>query len=262
MCVRGLSFQAYDSDIRSFFEPCGEILEVKLLTRDDGKSKGTAFVKFSRKSSFNKALELNGSEHLGRTLTIEESQGKKNFNNGGNFGGQNRGNFGGQNARQGGNKNYPQPGSATIETPTLFIGGLSYNSTAESIKDFFSQVGDVSSARVVTDKETGKVKISLFSPADSDILSSTMLTLLRRLIKNWMVLISMAEIFVWTVLPRETDLKVDLEEVRVASEDKVALEVEELLETPETQLLCWARMTRTPKRDPSVPSQARKFNSD
>lgn len=181
VCVRGLSFQAYDSDIRSLFESCGNVLEVKLLTRDDGKSKGTAFVKFNKKSAFNKALELNGSEHLGRNITVEESQGKKPFNNnGGSFGGNNR--QGGQ--QNGGNKNYPAPGSANIETPTLFIGGLSYNSTADSIRDFFSQIGEVSSARVVTDKETGKVHSSLFSLVVSDMSSSMMSTLLRRLTNN------------------------------------------------------------------------------
>lgn len=114
------------------------------MTRDDGKSKGTAFVKFSKKSSFNKAIELNGSEHLGRSLTIEESQ-KKNFNNGGS---NQRGGF---NSRPAFGGDAPQ-GNAVIETPTLFIGGLSYNSTADSISSFFSQIGAVSSARVVTDK--------------------------------------------------------------------------------------------------------------
>lgn len=44
-----------------------------------------------------------------------------------------------------------------IESPTLFIGGLSYNSTADSIKEFFASVGPVNSARVVTDRETQKV---------------------------------------------------------------------------------------------------------
>jgi hypothetical protein len=39
----------------------------------------------------------------------------------------------------------------------------------------------VSSARVVTDKETGKVHSSLFSLEASDTLSSMMSTLLRRL---------------------------------------------------------------------------------
>jgi nucleolin len=157
-----------------------------LLTRDDGKSKGLAFVKFSKKSSFNKALELNGSEHLGRNITVEESQGKKPFNNnGGSFGG--KGNFGNnrqQGGQQSGGKNYPEPGSANIETPTLFIGGLSYNSTADSIRDFFSSIGEVSSARVVTDKETGKVHFSLFSLVVSDTLNSMMLILPRRPTSN------------------------------------------------------------------------------
>lgn len=112
------------------------------MTRDDGKSKGTAFVKFSKKSSFNKALELSGSDHMGRSLTIEESQGKKPFN------GAERGG----NSKPFGSNQYPQSSNVVIETPTLFIGGISYNSTAESIKDFFSTAGPVASARVVTDR--------------------------------------------------------------------------------------------------------------
>ena len=39
-----------------------------------------------------------------------------------------------------------------IQTPTLFIGGLSYTSTSESISEYFSSVGEVVSARVITDK--------------------------------------------------------------------------------------------------------------
>jgi len=83
---------------------------------------------------------------MGRSITIEESQGKKNNN----FGGQ-QGGFGGG-FNKAANNNYPAPGNATIETPTLFIGGLSYNSTVDSIRDYFSSAGEVSSARIVTDK--------------------------------------------------------------------------------------------------------------
>jgi RNA recognition motif-containing protein len=143
--VKGLSFQAYESDIQELFNTFGNVLTVRLLTREDGKSRGLAFVKFSKKSSFNKALELNGSEQFGRPITVEESLGKKNndggFNKGGDFG-----NKGGYNKFQA-----PQT-PANIETPTLFIGGLSYNSTKESIADFFSHVGPIMNARVVTDK--------------------------------------------------------------------------------------------------------------
>lgn len=166
--VAGLSFNAYDEDVRSFFDQCGNVISVNLLTRPDGKPRGLGFIKFSKKSSFNKAIALNGSEHMGRTLNIEESYGKNN-----NQGGQRDNNRNGQ----------PQ-GEANIETPTLFIGGLSYNSTRESIMEFFAGVGEVLSARIVTDKETGNVIIFLFSQEDSVMLSSMMSRLPRRLTNN------------------------------------------------------------------------------
>ena len=70
VCVRGLSFNAYDDDVREFFSQCGNVSDIKMLYRPDGKPKGTGFVKFYKKSSFNKALELNSSEHMGRMLVI------------------------------------------------------------------------------------------------------------------------------------------------------------------------------------------------
>lgn len=120
VAVQGLSFNAFDSDIRELFNDCGNILNVKLISRPDGKPKGFAFVKFSKKSSFNKALEYNGADHMGRAIRVEEARGS------------------GQKQEQRGNggKSYVNqtPGSAVIETPTLFIGGLSFQSTNESIK--------------------------------------------------------------------------------------------------------------------------------
>jgi len=139
----------------------------------DGQSKGLAFVKFSKKSSFNKAIALNGSEHMGRNLKIEEALGKRN-NEGeqGNFGQKrefnnsrdnnnrdnnrgfenNRDNNRGKFDNNKGDNRFPAPGSITIETPTLFIGGLSFNSSVDSITEFFSPIGNVTSARIVTDR--------------------------------------------------------------------------------------------------------------
>ena len=140
-----------------------------MISRPDGKPKGFAFVKFSKKSSFNKALELNGADHMGRAIRVEEA----------------RGNAQKQEQRGGNNPRVNQaPGSAVIETPTLFIGGLSFNSTNDSIKEFFSAIGEVQSARVVTDKETQKVIIFLFSQEDSVMLSSLMLTLPEKPMSN------------------------------------------------------------------------------
>lgn len=125
--------------------------------RPDGKPKGIAFVKFGKRSALNAALELTGTEHLGRSLKIEEARGRATAK-GDSMPGRGR-NFGGQDQRQ----QRPIENTAEISTPTLFIGGLSYNSSAETIKEFFAQMGEVQSARVVTDRETQKVIFNLIS---------------------------------------------------------------------------------------------------
>ena len=77
-----------------------------------------------------------------------------------------------------------QNNNSEIQTPTLFIGGLSYQSTSESITDFFSSVGEVLSARVITDKETGKVNIFLFSQEDLDMYNFVILIQLDKHLNN------------------------------------------------------------------------------
>lgn len=40
----------------------------------------------------------------------------------------------------------------------LFIGSLAYATTDDSLKAFFEQVGEVASARVITDRDSGRSK--------------------------------------------------------------------------------------------------------
>jgi RNA recognition motif-containing protein len=40
----------------------------------------------------------------------------------------------------------------------LYVGGLSYNTTEESLENLFSQAGQVESARIITDRDTGRAK--------------------------------------------------------------------------------------------------------
>lgn len=40
----------------------------------------------------------------------------------------------------------------------LFVGSLSWNTTDESLAEFFSQAGTVVSAKVIVDRETGKAR--------------------------------------------------------------------------------------------------------
>jgi RNA recognition motif-containing protein len=40
----------------------------------------------------------------------------------------------------------------------LYVGGLSYDTTENSLREYFSQAGNVESAAVITDKMTGRSK--------------------------------------------------------------------------------------------------------
>lgn len=254
--VKGLSFQAYDSDVKDFFDQCGNVTNVKLLTRDDGKSKGLAFIRFSKKSSFNKAIALDGAEHLGRNLKIEEALKKNND-------GQQRG-F--DNARPSNAGKFAPQGEANIETNTLFIGGLSFNSTVDSISEFFAQAGEVTSARIATDRETGKVFLPSFSPAASATSNSRTLRPPRRPTPASTEDTSTADRSDWTALPSETSPPADRaasEAEEDSAEEEVSAEAAgaasaDLPATPETQLLSSPRTTRTQRRELLAPSLARR----
>jgi RNA recognition motif-containing protein len=40
----------------------------------------------------------------------------------------------------------------------LYVGGLSYSTTTEGLRDFFSQAGNIDSVNIVTDRDTGRSK--------------------------------------------------------------------------------------------------------
>ena len=50
----------------------------------------------------------------------------------------------------------------------LYIGGLPYSTTDQALQTLFSEVGSVTSARVITDRETGRSKGFGFVEMSSD----------------------------------------------------------------------------------------------
>ena len=40
----------------------------------------------------------------------------------------------------------------------IFVGGLSWNTDGNALENFFSQVGEVTDCKVITDRETGRSK--------------------------------------------------------------------------------------------------------
>ncbi len=76
--VGNLSFQTTEDELRSVFEPYGEITRLQVMTdRDTGRPRGFAFVELSDDDEAAKAItELNGKELDGRALNVNEARPK------------------------------------------------------------------------------------------------------------------------------------------------------------------------------------------
>ncbi len=76
--VGNMSFQTTESELRSIFEPYGEITRIQVMTdRDTGRARGFAFVELADDAEAAKAItELNGKELDGRALNVNEARPK------------------------------------------------------------------------------------------------------------------------------------------------------------------------------------------
>ena len=76
--VGNMSFQTTESDLRSMFEPFGELARINVITdRDTGQARGFAFVEMPNDNEASKAIAaLNGKEVGGRALNVNEARPK------------------------------------------------------------------------------------------------------------------------------------------------------------------------------------------
>ncbi|MBI4458884.1 MAG: RNA-binding protein [Acidobacteria bacterium] len=76
--VGNMSFQTTEDDLRTLFEPYGEITRIQVMTdRDTGRSRGFGFVELASDDEAAKAMAaLNGKEVDGRALTVNEARPK------------------------------------------------------------------------------------------------------------------------------------------------------------------------------------------
>ncbi|KAM8875480.1 nucleolin [Spinachia spinachia] len=124
LVVNNLSFTATEEALQATFE---KAVSIRIPQRD-GRPKGFAFVEFESAEEAKDALEnLNNTDIEGRSIRLEYSQ------NSGRDGG--RGNQG--------------------PTKTLFVKGLSEDTSDQTLKDSFD---GAAAARIVTDRETGSSK--------------------------------------------------------------------------------------------------------
>ena len=76
--VGNLPFTTTEEELRGIFEAYGEVETVKIiLDRETGKPRGFGFVDMPDDAAKKAIAELNGKEHNGKELTVNEAMQKK-----------------------------------------------------------------------------------------------------------------------------------------------------------------------------------------
>src|SRR5579875_3838086 len=98
--VGNLSYQVDSSELEQLFGAHGQVVSAQIINdRDTGRSKGFGFVEMSSDQEADAAIAaLNGQQHNGRALTVNEARPREERGGGGGGGG-GRGGFGGGGGR-------------------------------------------------------------------------------------------------------------------------------------------------------------------
>ena len=93
-----LSYSVSSSDLEDMFAQFGTVDSAQVISdRDSGRSKGFGFVEMGSDSEAQAAIEaLNGQEHDGRALTVNEARPREDRSRGGGGGGGGRRGGGGR----------------------------------------------------------------------------------------------------------------------------------------------------------------------
>ncbi len=99
--IGNLSYDVGNSDLEQLFAPHGKVENAEvIMDRMSGRGKGFGFVEMSTDDEAKAAIAaLNGKEHLGRAIVVNEARPRESRPSGGGFGG---GGGGGGGGRRGG----------------------------------------------------------------------------------------------------------------------------------------------------------------
>jgi RNA recognition motif-containing protein len=102
--VGNLAYTVDSSTLQQLFEAHGTVVSAQVINdRDTGRSKGFGFVEMASDSEAQAAMEaLNGQQHEGRALTVNEARPKEGGGGGGGRGGFGGGGGGGRGGYGGG----------------------------------------------------------------------------------------------------------------------------------------------------------------
>lgn len=131
--VGQISYDAKAEDIREHFSQCGEITDVRLrMDRETGRSKGFAHIDFADASGKTKAMKLDGSEFMGRTIKVDNATPATPRGKDTNFG---------------------------PKSDTVFMANLAHSLDEDGVRQAFEKFGTiVGEIRLPVNRDTGKIR--------------------------------------------------------------------------------------------------------
>jgi nucleolin len=101
------------------------------LVMQNGRSRGIAFIEYENASSAKKAIDSeNGATHMGREITVDFSGNMPSEPDG-----------------------QRQESRDNADSNTVFFGNISFNTTEDIVRDFFSKVGNITSVRIAMSED-------------------------------------------------------------------------------------------------------------
>jgi RNA recognition motif-containing protein len=87
--VGNLSYSVDNAQLEEMFSKFGDVRSAEVIQdRDTGRSKGFGFVEMADDNAAKEAIDgMNGQEHDGRTMTVNEARPKEPRGGGGGYGG-------------------------------------------------------------------------------------------------------------------------------------------------------------------------------
>jgi len=160
ICCKNLPWNTDENKVGEYFSNYGEVVNVKILyDRVSGRSKGLAFVEFASRDQAQAVIDDSRNLMLdGRPLLVNladqkpERRERLPFNEG-------------DRDRSSGESQYREPREFrepreprdSRQRYTAFVGNLSFNTSEESIRRFFSDCGNVVDVRIARNEE-GRAK--------------------------------------------------------------------------------------------------------
>ena len=151
--VANLGWSVSENDLFNIFSDCGEVLAVKIpVRREDGRSRGFAFIEMGSSEDANRALQqLNNMMLYNRPISVVLQDENYAANR------QQTGDYAHRPAMDGGYGGH-QGGGNPEPNNKLFIRNVNSMVSEEELSRLFQQAGDVTAVKIPIDRETGMAR--------------------------------------------------------------------------------------------------------